>query len=221
MTYEDLIAELVERRALIVHCSRPGKSGDDGPLFPEDLRKAIEIVGNGTGAVSCSVVWPSHQKTYGAVGIVLRPRTTSSVTSLKSIDAGTRWDPAAGERTGDGAPFSAEAVADTFDNPTGYNEWVVRDADCLGIFVNLQEPLEVARRVEPKDLEGYDESMIDCGPVVCAGPIRPDEIRSEFPGLPIFVCHNGAILDDGGIPASPYGIQAAAPPCDDRDRAER
>lgn len=204
MTYDQLIEELVARQALIVHCSRPGKSGDDDLLFPDDMRKAIAVVGDGTGALSCSVVWPTHHKSYGAVGIVLKPRSTGSITSLKSCDAGTSWDPSSGLRVGDGSLFSAEAVADTFDNPTDYNEWVVTDADCLGIFVNLTERLEVAKRLEAKDIEGFDESMMDCGAVVASLPTSFDEIRAEFPDLPIFVLQEGMIKDAGGEAVSPY-----------------
>ena len=211
MTYDQMMEELVRRRALVVHCSRPGKSGDDELLFPEDMRKAIAVVEDGSGALSCSVVWPAHQESYGAVGIVLRPRSTASITSLKSCDAGSSWDPAAGVRTGDGAPFSSEAVADTFENAAGYNEWVVRDAECVGIFVNLREPLEVARRFDVKNLEGYDESMVDCGPVVAAGALAIDEIRREFPGLPILALHEGVIKDDRGEPVSPYAPTVPGP----------
>ncbi len=76
MTYDELMRLLIERQALIVHCSRPGKNADeqrygnlsgDDLLFPGDLRNAIDAVA-GTGELSCSVIWPGHLKTYGCGG---------------------------------------------------------------------------------------------------------------------------------------------------------
>jgi hypothetical protein len=146
MTDNELIDLLKERNALIVHCSRPGKGdvGADGLLFPEDLRNAIHICANENRELSCSLVWPEHVKTFGAIGIVLRPRSVASITSISPHDSGTHFD-ALGKREGGGALFSAEAVDETFANSVDYNEWTVTDADTTGIFVNLSEPLEVAK----------------------------------------------------------------------------
>ena len=214
MTYKDLIDLLVERQALIVHCSRPGKNGDDGPLFPDDMRKAIEILDAGATQLSCSVVWPEHQHSYGAVGIVLRPRSTASITSLKGHDAGASVDQATGQLVGGGVPFSSDAVFETFSSSTGYNEWTVGDADCLGIFVNLQEPLEVAAHVDMKDVDGFDSSMWDTSSVV--GPVRITfhQIQREFPDAPIFALHDGKIHAYGAGPASPYSTAAVGGPHD-------
>jgi hypothetical protein len=213
MTYDELMRLLIERRALIVHCSRPGKSGDeqrygelsgDDLLFPGDLRNAIEAA-TGTGELSCSVIWPGHLKTYGAVGIVLRPRSTSSVRSISPIDAGSSWDETTGKRTGSGVPFSAEAVHETFANATDYNEWVIGDAECIGIFVHPTEPMEVAARIQMTEVEGFDPSMMmDLGSMVGPVTINLGMIGSAFPDLPIFTYQDGRLwrLSDG--PASPY-----------------
>ena len=74
MTDDELICLLIERKALIVHCSRPGKAdeGIDGLLFPADLKNAAEICGKQHKELSCSLVWPTHVKTFGAIGIVLK-----------------------------------------------------------------------------------------------------------------------------------------------------
>jgi hypothetical protein len=213
MTYDELMRQLIERQALIVHCSRPGKNDDgqsygdlcgDDLLFPSDLRNAITAV-DGAGELSCSVIWPDHLKTYGAVGIVLRPRSTGSVRSISPIDAGSSWDEATRKRTGSGVPFSAEAVAGTFANAIDYNEWVIADAECIGIFVHPTERLEVAARVQMADVEGFDPSMMmDIGSTV--GPVTIDlgVIRRAFPDLPIFTYQDGGVRRIGDGLASPY-----------------
>jgi|SRR6266487_1318820 hypothetical protein len=45
MTDAELLSELAKRKALIVHCSRPGKAdeGTNGLFFPDDLQNAIDI----------------------------------------------------------------------------------------------------------------------------------------------------------------------------------
>lgn len=204
MTYEDLIRELVERRALIVHCSTVAKGGSDRPLFPEDMRTAIAILDAGLEQLSCSVVWPEHQESYGAVGIVVRPRSTASVTSLKPHDAGSMLDPTTGSYLGDGLPFSAQAVAETFTESVGYNEWTVGDADCVGIFVNQRMHLGIAAWVEWRDKPGIDPSMWEQDPVLDVVGISFEQIARWFPGLPILVFHDGEIRDTQGRTASPY-----------------
>ena len=157
MTYEDLIEILTKRKALIVHCSRPGKA-DEGPkglLFPDDLKNATDICANHHKDLSCSVVWPEHIKTFGAAGIILRPRSTASIMSICNSDAGTWIDPRTGKKHGGGAPFSAQTVNDTFANPTDYNEWTVTDADTVGIFINFHEPLAVAKMIDVTKMTAY------------------------------------------------------------------
>lgn len=213
MTYDELMRLLIERRALIVHCSRPGKSGDeqrygklsaDDLLFPGDLRNAIDAAA-GTGELSCSLIWPDHLKSFGAVGIVLRPRSTDSVRSISPIDAGSSWDETTGKRTGSGEPFSAEAVHETFDNATDYNEWVIGDAECIGIFVHPTERLEVAARVPMTEVEGFDPStMMDLGSTIGTVTIDLRTIGSAFPDLPIFTYQHGRLWRLSDAPESPY-----------------
>lgn len=213
MTYDELMGRLIERQALIVHCSRPGKNADeqrygglsgDDLLFPADLRNAIEAAG-GTGELSCSVIWPEHLRTYGAVGIVLRPRSTDAIRSISPIDAGSRWDEATRRRIGSGVEFSAQAVDQTFANTTSYNEWVVADAECIGIFMHPNEPMEVAARVSMTAVEGFDPSVMDAtASVVGTVRIGMDRLWSDFPGLPILTYRNGGIWRIAAGAVSPY-----------------
>jgi hypothetical protein len=187
MTIDELMELLVEREALIVRCSRPGKgdTGADPRLFPEDLRHAITICAEVHRELSYSLIWPAHVKTFGAVGIILKPRSTASISSISPHDSGTSFDDA-GKREGGGVPFSREAVDETFANSQDYNEWTVTDADTIGIFVNLYQPLEVAKEVLFADVPGYDPWMGDMGSTV--GPVRITlkDIIAAFPGLPVY-----------------------------------
>lgn len=198
MNDEELIELLKERSALIVHCSRPGKGdvGAGGLLFPEDLRTAIHICAKENRELSCSLVWPAHVKTFGAIGIVLRPRSVASITSISPHDSGTSFDEA-GKREGGGVPFSREAVDQTFANSQDYNEWTVTDADTIGIFVNLYEPLEVAQEIPFVDVPGYDPSMGDLGSTV--GPVRISlkDAMAAFPDLPVYGFAGTEIVEIG------------------------
>ncbi|MGY4197273.1 hypothetical protein [Bradyrhizobium sp. USDA 4520] len=197
MTNEELMDLLKERNALIVHCSRPGKGdvGVDGLLFPADLHNAIHICANESRELSCSLVWPEHVKTFGAIGIVLKPRSVASITTISPHDSGTHFD-ALGKREGGGVPFSAEAVDETFANSADYNEWTVTDADTMGIFVNLSEPLEVAKVFDLSADPNYDAELMGPAPaVVAAGPISLQEVIAAFPGLRLYAYHQGGMVE--------------------------
>lgn len=199
MTKDELLELLRARKALIVHCSRPGKA-DEGPgglLFPDDLKNAIEICANQGKELSCSLIWPTHTHTFGAIGIILNPRSTASIVSISPDDAGTAYDPVTGRRTGAGTPFSRHAVEETFVKASDYNEWTVRDADTVGIFVNLAESLVVAKVVPFTEIPGFDPSMPDLGPIVGQVQVKLAEIIAAFPGLPVYGFLGTEIIEIG------------------------
>lgn len=206
MTDAELIDELINRKALIVHCSRPGK-GDEGInelLFPADLTNAIHICANQSKELCCSVIWPGHVETFGDVGIILKPRSTASITLISNTDGGTRVDPATGKRVGIGEQFSPRAVMDTFANAADYNEWNVQDADTVGIFMKLPPPVpQVAKIVDITQIEGYDPTM-GTDPMVLPVNITLAEIRAAFPKLPVFTIEGGDIVEICGATANPY-----------------
>jgi hypothetical protein len=194
MNNAELLAELQTRKALIVHCSRTGK-GDEEPgglFYPDDLRYAIAICTAGK-ELCCSVVWPDHLETFGPVGIILKPRSTASITSICNQDSGSGIDPKTSKRVGVGAPFSKQAVLGTFDNATDYNEWDVRDADTVGIFVHPKQQWDVARLCKFSDIPGYDPAMGD-GEVIGAVTISLADLVADFPNLPIYSICKGEIV---------------------------
>ena len=172
---------------------------DNVSLFPDDLKNAMKICELGQGDLSCSLIWPAHIKTFGAIGIILEPRSLASITSISPTDSGTSVC-SDGMRKGGGVPFSAEAVVDTFANSTDHNEWTIKDAKTVGIFVNHHEPLEVAQLVSAKDIPGYDPTMdhlIDDPEIICSVTISIVEIKADFPNLPIYRYQDAEIIQIG------------------------
>lgn len=193
MTKDELLELLKARKALIVHCSRPGKAdeGLGGLLFPDDLKNAIEMCANEGKELSCSLIWPAHTHTFGAIGIILKPRSTASIASISPDDAGTAYDSVTG------TPFSRHAVEETFLKASDYNEWTVTDADTIGIFVNLTESLVVAKVVPFTEIPGFDPSMADLGLVVGQVELKLAEIIAAFPGLPVYGFLGTEIIEIG------------------------
>ncbi|MEY8095823.1 hypothetical protein AB9F29_00150 [Falsihalocynthiibacter sp. S25ZX9] len=123
MTDAELIQELIVRKALIVHCSRPGKGdeGISGLLFPDDLRNAIEKCADENAELCCSVIWPGHLETFGDIGIILKAALDGFHNDDQYYRWGTFLDPTTDRRVGDGASFSRNAVEETFEQATDYN----------------------------------------------------------------------------------------------------
>lgn len=186
MTEDELLAELQKRKAFIVHCSRTGKGNEavDGLFYPEDLQTAKTMCAAGN-ELSCSIIWPHHLETFGPVGIILKPRSTASVTSICNHDSGSSIDPISGGRISMGAQFSKQAVLSTFDNAADYNEWNVKDADTIGIFVHPTDQLDVACLCDLTDVPGYDPVM-GKGKVVGSARITLARVAADFPGAPMY-----------------------------------
>jgi len=176
--------ELARHGGIIVHCSRPGRNGEFGepkPLYPDDLKQTIrDLAIGGVRPVSCSVVWPKHQDTFGDVGIVVCPRTLSDIVEMHTGDAGYSE-----ELGGLGNPPSLKGLADTFAHSEGHNEWVLTAADTLGLFVISEHSIEVARKIDLPDGLTEDERALYGEPIMACS-ISLEEIAADFPSLPIF-----------------------------------
>lgn len=207
MNFDELINKLVQQEALIIHCSRPGKSDEatldfEGareprPLYPDDLFQAKKIIGDTQPGLSCSVVWPAHQMAYGNIGIVVRPKTINSIVEISKNDAGSGIDQTTGMTKGGGVPYSRKAVLDTFVEPKHYNEWIVTDAETVGIFVTLGVQLCVPAWSKVEDIEGYDPSMPMAGipdEVIVPSIIHLDQVLREFSDLPILGYSAGKLV---------------------------
>jgi hypothetical protein len=166
-------------------------------VFPDDLRYAVEICGRQNKELSCSVIWPGHVQTFGDVGIVLVPRSTDSVSSVSPTDSGTVILDATGGRDGNGSPFSAQSVSATFRESTGYNEWTVKDAETVGIFVCPKAQLQIAKRMSIKDAHGYDPAMdasMDSDDFIGSANVTPAQVAEIFSYLPVYTIAGEDIL---------------------------
>jgi hypothetical protein len=193
MNIEDVNRELIRRNAIVVHCSRPGRDGeflDPKPLYPLDLEATIRDLQAGSGrGVSCSVIWPEHQETFGAVGIIIEPGALSDIKLMHASDAGY-----SDQNGGLGAVPSLERLADTFDNSSGHNEWVLTGGRVLGVFISFTQPLAVARKTPlPAGLTEDERALF--GEPVDAQPISISQIASDFPSLPIFAFLRGELVE--------------------------
>lgn len=194
MTLDELLADLDQRCALIVHCSRAARDGEKAlnspPLYPDDLRGTIQDLAKGSREISCSVVWPQHQHSFGAVGIVVRPHSTQAILRMGTSDVGNIEG-----LGGLGSPFSRDMVDKTFDECSDYNEWVVRGGDVEGLFINLTMQLEIAEeRAFPIEQISEDQRAFAPQTVVGAVQITLDELRADFPDFPIYTFVRGTLV---------------------------
>ena len=191
MNIQTIRCELVRQQAIIVHCSRPGRDGEIGapkPLYPDDLRQTIgDLDAGGVRPVSCSVIWPGHQETFGDVGIIVAPRTLADIKLMHSSDAGYSE-----QLGGFGGPPSPKALAATFEQSSGHNEWVMVGADVTGLFVKNLTP-SVARRMPPPDELSESERAMFGEPIVGC-PTTVEAIATDFPSLPIFTFRSGSLV---------------------------
>jgi hypothetical protein len=178
MTDKDLSEILEGKRAAVVHLSHHGVMDPLRPIFPEDMRRALAM--REEINLSCVVIWPGHRMSLpGSVGVIFKPKC-ANVNSVSNSDAGS-MTLADGTDGSLGSPLTQETLTATFDvQPGHYNEWRVRGAEVLGIFVDDPRSISVK-----KDLVFYvgGEKVI----TVAADPIGIAEVFSAFPKCSIFV----------------------------------
>lgn len=208
MDKQELLRFLESKDAIIVHCSRSNRAGEltPKPLYPADLRETISDLCRASGrSVSCSVVWPSHQETFGEVGIIVRPRDVGEIVRLSVCDGGTLED-----GQGAGCPLSEETVAEIFLAPKGHNEWVLTGGEVVGIFLNFTMGLYVARLLDaPPGMDAGEAAALGFKPEPYPHKISIPEIAADFPGLPLFGFIEGRLVEldpiDGELSARhPY-----------------
>lgn len=100
------------------------------------------------------MIWPGHCKTFGSIGIVLKPRSIASITSAHPTDAGTVRD-TNGRRTGLGTPYSRQAVTDTLYQGSG--SWRGSEAN----FRDLISPF--AGRLASQQIDQLLDAIIENG----------------------------------------------------------
>lgn len=141
LTDDALQARLQSRFALVVHFSTVmGRE----QAFPDDLLAVIKG-GWREWPLSCCVVWPDHpMRLPGHVGVVLSPRV-QNVLSAYGDDAGSFVTPAGDNEALGSGGLSEAALEATFAPKGEYNEWRVRGAPVVAIYVDNPKRI-VARR---------------------------------------------------------------------------
>lgn len=133
---------LTDRGVVIVHFSHFYAMGHDVE-FPDDLEHAITFYQSETR--SCCALWPGHNMELpGDVGVIFKP-TFEQVLSVLADDSGSS-DFEGAENSGGHAP-SEQTILESFNVLAGsYNEWRVRGAEPVGIFVANTNKILVKRK---------------------------------------------------------------------------
>ena len=150
----------------------------DGLDYPTDLQQVLSE--KEPWPLSCSVLTPDHHmEVTGSVGVILEPRTAEDVLSVHHDDAGA-YD-VAGTNQSRGAALSDATFDASIDDtvPGAYNEWRVRGARPVGIFVLDPANILVRQKFTVPGPFGGEE-------IIAAGPIPLDAVRAAFTGQPIW-----------------------------------
>lgn len=170
-------ARLVDEEAIaVVHFSHVADMGRD-LIFPDDMRRAISNTNVWT--LSCCALTPGRRMQLpGEVGILLRPKL-SHLLSVSNGDAGASTLPDGSELSG-GQPPTREAVLRSLDpGLRPYNEWRVRGAEVVGIFVSRVDHVAVKKRLN------FDGPF---GPVqtISSESVPLGVVFDAFPAFPVY-----------------------------------
>jgi hypothetical protein len=176
MTDAELVDALEGKRAAVVHFSHHSNMRK-GVTFPGDIINAIESKND--WSLCCHVVWPGHEMDLvGSVGLIFGVTSTSQVLRVRNADAGSCELPN-GSVESLGVPLSKESFDDTFSPAGAYNEWRVRGADPVGIFVAVPADIYVQKYIVRGEAEHRWEG-------IGKDPISLDEVASKFPDQDIY-----------------------------------
>ncbi len=186
MIDQDLSDYLATKGAAVVHLSHHAVMDPTRPIFPEDMQRAIAK--NDEFNLSCVVVWPGHGMPLpGSVGVIFKP-TCANVVSAAASDSGSTTLPD-GTDGSLGLPLTHETLAATFNVWLwNYNEWRVRGAEVVGIFVADPLNIEVKKKVV-LTLDGHEFTE------VAATSIELDEVLSTFPHQSIFTMGPAGLVE--------------------------
>lgn len=175
MLDEKRFKEIVgERNVAVVHFSHHGTMNHNVE-FPVDLLHAIN---NSDETRSCCAVFPGHEmRLPGSVGLIFEP-TLQQVLSVCSTDSGST--DFGGEEGSLGDSPTEEAILESLDVRAGdYNEWRIRGAKPIGIFV-----------ADPANIEVRKAICLSCGDEVISDfackRIQLPDVFAAFPGQPVF-----------------------------------
>ena len=176
MTDAELVDALKRKRAAVVHFSHHSDMRR-GVAFPGDLVNSI--ANKDDWSLCCHVVWPGHgMDLVGSVGLIFDVTSTSQVLRVRNDDAGS-WELPNGSVDSLGVPLSKNSFDDTFSPVGAYNEWRVRGANVVGIFVAVPENIYVRKYL----VRGEGELRWEG---IGKDPISFEEVASEFSDQDIY-----------------------------------
>jgi hypothetical protein len=176
VTHKELMAKLSERQALIVHFSHHAAMRG-GLVFPTDLQQVFAE--HDAWPLSCSVVTPEHRMdVVGSVGVVLAPRTAEDILRVHHDDAGAYAEGNNSHSMGESLSEASFDASIDLVEPGSYNEWRVRGAAPVGLFVTDPAHIEVRQNVPFEGPFGPEETI---APVT----VSLATVRTAFPGQPI------------------------------------
>jgi hypothetical protein len=198
MTFDEMRDELNQRQALIVHFSNHADMGREGAYFPNDLRSAIKNCQNGPHwPLSCSVLWPGHKMSpVGSVGLILELQSIDDIISVKKSDSGSiSFQDGSEGSLGD--PLTKASLTSSFEvKPGDYNEWRVKGAKPIGIFILDVANIEVRIMINHAQfLQALPQHMIaeELQNAICLSCVSLDCVESSFPEFSIQTIINSAI----------------------------
>jgi hypothetical protein len=170
-------------RIVVVHFSCYGIMSQS-VTFPNDLNHAISNYETETR--SCCAIYPGHNMNLpGSVGVIFRP-SYSQVLSVCSADSGS--SDYAGHEGSMGVYPEEEAILSSLQVPSGmYNEWRIRGAESIGIFVSNPQAIDVKQRVTFAHGIG---SFTEIGCV----RISLQAVRDAFPGLLVYTMGDEGLI---------------------------
>lgn len=185
MADADLTFALERQKAVVVHFSHHANMRENG-VFPDDLQNAIK--NKDVWSLSCSVLWPGHKmQPCGSVGVMFRP-TMDSVLSVYNSDSGSFLGPDGTDISG-GLPLNADTFESTFQVVGEYNEWRVKGAEVIGIFVHDINQIEA---------KGWDEIPgLPDGELLCEIAVKCIDLANvfdAFPPLPVFTMSSTGLV---------------------------
>ena len=178
---------LSDRNILVVHFSHFAVMGHSVE-FPDDLLHAIFHHKDETR--SCCALWPEHKMELpGSVGVIFKP-TIKQIVSVLADDSGS--SDFGGTESSAGEIPTSETLLASLQVPAGrYNEWRVRGAEPIGIFVADIHNIYVKKKVQ-LHFNGRSSNEI------CCTSITLQSIVEAFPGHPVYILQPSGLCKVNG-----------------------
>lgn len=189
MNDQDFQNILSDKGIVIVHFSHFAVMGHSVE-FPDDLIHAMSH--HQTETRSCCALWPGHNMDLpGSVGVIFKP-AIAQVVSVLANDPGSS-DFGGTESSAGQSPTSETLLASLQVSAGRYNEWRVRGAEPIGIFVSDTSNICVKKKI-PLHFNGKSIDEIACTNITL------QSVLDAFPNSPVYT-----LLATGLQKVSGYG----------------